>query len=411
VPGDAEARAAVLAGRARARRRRRAVAGVLSALALVGAGQWWAGTQDTSAVALEQSADEPVDQPVDGGSEAGARAPETAGDAPAPAPEAVPPEEPVAVPAPGDRTPTGEPVTLAFGGDVHAEGGSGAALAAGLPTFRAQLSAPDLTVVNLETAITERGTAAPKQFAFRAPESVLTRLKEAGVDVVTVANNHGLDYGQQGLSDTLSAGARAGMPMVGIGTDAAAAHAPHVAEVRGQRIAVLGATQVLDSSLEQAWTAGDDSPGMASAKQPERLLAEVARVRTEVDTVVVFLHWGEERNPCPLPRQQELARQLVDAGADVVVGSHAHVLLGGGYLDGAYVDYGLGNFVFAGRSAESRRTGLLTLTLQGRAVTDAVWTPAVVQDGAPVALEGQAAVDAVADKAARRGCTDLAAAP
>ncbi len=303
-------------------------------------------------------------------------------------------------------------VTLAFAGDVHAEGPSGDAIRAGLPSIRDALGRADLTVVNLETAVTDGGAAADKQFAFRAPASTLPALKDAGVDVVSLANNHGLDYGREGLVDTLAAARAAGMPLVGLGEDEDAAYAAHVAEVEGQRIAVLGATQVLDGQFVEAWTARGDTPGMASAKRAERLVEEVRRVRADADTVVVYLHWGEERNPCPLPRQQELAQQLVDAGADVVVGGHAHVLLGGGMLGQAYVDYGLGNFVFTGsRREETLKSGILTLTVRGRSVEQASWTPAVLRSGAPHLLEGEAAQAAIADKEQRRDCTGLAPGP
>ena len=304
-----------------------------------------------------------------------------------------------------------QPVTLAFGGDVHAEGGSGAALRGGLTTVRDVLSRADVAVLNLETAVTDGGTRADKEFAYRAPASVLTRLKDAGVDLVTLANNHGLDYGRDGLRDTLAASRASGLPVVGIGLDEDEAYAPHVIEVRGQRIAVLGATQVLDSSLEAAWTAGPGTPGLASAKREARLVEEVSRVRKRVDTVVVYLHWGRELDPCPLPRQQALARKLIAAGADVVVGSHAHVLLGGGWLGGAYVDYGLGNFVFGARREQTTRSGVLTLTVSGRSVTAAEWTSAQIRSGAPVLLTGEPARKAVADKDSRRGCTGLSATP
>jgi len=350
----------------------------------------------------EQPSEEPAapEQPDDGAAPAG-----PAGDEPS--------DEPAAEPAAaGDgRAPTGEPVVLAFAGDIHAERSSGVALRAGLPSIRDVLGSADLTVVNLEMAITERGTPAPKQFVFRAPASVLPPLLDAGVDVASVANNHGLDFGQQGLTDTLAAADAAGLPVVGLGQDEDSAFAPHVATVKGQRIAVIGATQVLDSSLQEAWTALPGKPGMASAKRVERLVQEVERARQDADTVVVYLHWGKERDACPLPRQEELASQLVAAGADVVVGTHAHVLLGGGYLDGAYVDYGLGNFVFGARSDEGARTGVLKVTVQGRAVTDADWAPAVIRDGAPYPLAGEAAQAAIADKDRRRQCTNLAPRP
>jgi poly-gamma-glutamate synthesis protein (capsule biosynthesis protein) len=332
------------------------------------------------------------------------------GAAPAPPSPAVTRAQQSPPPSPPQDEP--EAVTLAFAGDVHAEGPSGDAIRAGLPSIRDALGSADLTVVNLETAVTDRGTAADKQFAFRAPASTLPALRDAGVDVVSLANNHGLDFGREGLTDTLEAARAAGLPLVGLGQDEASAYAPHVVEVKGQRIAVLGATQVLDGQFVDAWTARGDAPGMASAKRADRLVEEVRRARDVADTVVVYLHWGEERNPCPLPRQQELAQQLVDAGADVVVGGHAHVLLGGGMLGEAYVDYGLGNFVFSGsRREETLKSGILTLTVRGRSVEGASWTPAVLRSGAPHLLEGEAALAAVADKERRRDCTGLAPGP
>jgi poly-gamma-glutamate capsule biosynthesis protein CapA/YwtB (metallophosphatase superfamily) len=127
--------------------------------------------------------------------------------------------------------------------------------------------------------------------------------------------------------------------------------------------------------------------------------------------VVVDLHWGRELEGCPIDRQRALAPKLVAAGADVVVGSHAHVLLGGGYLRGAYVHYGLGNFVFYARGGVTAQSGVLLLTLRGRAVTKAAWVPAVISGGIPLPLEGAAAERAVAAWQALRGCTGLAARP
>lgn len=330
-----------------------------------------------------------------------------AGNLPYGAPPTAPAPFPPAPPAP----PAGKTVTLAFGGDVYAEGGSGAALRAGLPSIRKVLSRADVAVLNLETAVTNAGTRALKQYTYRAPAAVLTQLKSAGVDVVTLANNHGLDYGRDGLLDTLAASAATGLPIVGIGLDEDQAYAPHVIEVRGQRIAVLGATQVLDGNLEATWTAGPGRPGLASAKRVTRLVKEVAKARKVADTVVVYLHWGRELDRCPLPQQQALARQLVAAGADVVVGSHAHVLLGDGWLDGAYVDYGLGNFVFGARSVETTRTGVLTLSVSNRTVTAAKWTPARIRSGAPILLTGEPAQQAITDRDRRRSCTNLSATP
>ena len=313
------------------------------------------------------------------------------------------------------REPTGEPVTLAFGGDVHFEGAIESRLSANPATtfgpIANVLRRADLAVVNLETAITERGTPAPKDFTFRAPPSALTALKGAGVDVATMANNHGQDFGVAGLRDSLAAARAAKFPVVGVGRNADEAYRAHTVTVKGQRIAVIGATQVLDSSLAAAWTAGEDKPGMASAYEEARLLAAVRAARAAADTVVVDLHWGRELVNCPIDRQRALAPKLVAAGADVVVGSHAHLLLGGGYLRGAYVHYGLGNFVFYSRGGVTAQSGVLLLTTRGRAITSSRWVPATISGGIPIPLNGSAATSAVRSWQSLRRCTGLSARP
>lgn len=290
-----------------------------------------------------------------------------------------------------------EPFTIAFGGDVMFEGMLRPRLddpATALYPISEHLSAADLTMVNLETAITEGGTPAPgKEFLFRAPASALDALSEAGVDVATVANNHGMDYGLDGLADTLSNGEASDVALVGAGNDIEEAYAPHVAEVNGQTVAMFGATDVLDDHLMAEWTAGEGKPGMASTKgeMKQHMLDAVAETAGQYDNVVVFLHWGLEGSHCPLPHAPTLAQELVDAGATAVVGGHAHVLSPGGFLGDSYVHYGLSNFVFYNFSGPTAETGVLTLTFDQGSVTGADWLPAQIQGGVPVPYEGAAA--------------------
>ncbi|WP_206184466.1 CapA family protein [Thermoactinospora rubra] len=308
------------------------------------------------------------------------------------------------------------PYTIAFGGDVHFEGALRARLSeprTALGPIAKVLGRADLAVVNLETAITTGGTPAPgKQFTFRAPASALTALKAAGVDVASMANNHGMDYMETGLADSLAAIRKSRFPVIGVGKDDDEAYKPFRKTVNGNKVAIIGATQVLDAEFIQSWSAGPDKPGLASAKDEPRLLQAVRQARKTSDTVIVYLHWGTERQGCPNPAQLSLAPKLIKAGADVVVGGHAHQLLGSGYLKGAYVNYGLGNFVFYNFGPVTGRTGVLTLTIKGRKVLKDVWTPAVIQSpGLPIPLQGQAARQAVADWKALRGCAGLAAKP
>jgi poly-gamma-glutamate capsule biosynthesis protein CapA/YwtB (metallophosphatase superfamily) len=337
-------------------------------------------------------------------------------DSPSPSPSASVTASPSAppsfsgIPPPGSRG-SGRAVTIAFGGDVHFEGASRSALSGGLRPITPLLSAADIAMVNLETAITTRGTKQPKDFNFRAPPAAFGALRAAGVDVVTEANNHGEDYGVVGLRDSVAAARAARFPVVGIGLDAEQAYAPYRVTVKGQRLAFVGATHVLDSNLMAAWTAGEDKPGLASAYQEARLLASVRAARRGADTVVVYLHWGAERHTCPIARQPDLAHKLVAAGADIVVGSHAHVLLGAGMLGRTLVSYGLGNFVFYARGGLGAQTGVLTVTITGRHVDGARWAPAVIRGGVPYPLSGGEADAARRRWAALRGCTGLAPLP
>jgi poly-gamma-glutamate synthesis protein (capsule biosynthesis protein) len=287
-------------------------------------------------------------------------------------------------------------LTLAFGGDVHFEDYLRplARDPHGLDELRSSLGAADLAVVNLETAITERGAPIGKEFHFRAPASALDTLASAGVDAVSMANNHGADYGAQGLRDTLAARRGSPVPIVGIGADADDAFAPATLEAKGLEVAVLGASQVFEMTLAN-WSADADSPGIASASPVDRLRAAVARAARTHDLVVVFLHWGLDYQACPDTLSRQTAEVLEAAGADVVVGGHSHRVNGAGWLGRSYVAYGLGNFVWWRSREPDSRTGVLTLevdvaTARGTrrtarsAVTDATWTPMLVgRDGIP----------------------------
>ncbi|MGI5224119.1 CapA family protein [Actinoallomurus iriomotensis] len=307
-----------------------------------------------------------------------------------------------------------EPITIAFAGDTHFYAQLSSRLATpstALGPTIPWLKRADFTMVNLETAITTRGTKAPKQYNFRAPASAFTALKAAGVDVVSMANNHGMDFGEVGLADSLAAIKRSGYPVVGIGKNAAEAYKPYYATVKGTRLAVIGATQVLDDNLISAWSATNTHGGLASAKNAPRLIQEVRKARKQADAVIVYLHWGQELEPCPLPRQKHLANQLVHAGADVIVGGHAHIPLGGGFFHGRYIDYGMGNFFFYAASGKTADTGILEVTLSGRKVLKAQWRPGTISGGVPRLLTGAARVQALTKWNALRRCTGLTARP
>jgi poly-gamma-glutamate synthesis protein (capsule biosynthesis protein) len=304
-------------------------------------------------------------------------------------------------------------VTMAFAGDVHFAGRTAGRAGLGadvLGPIGRRLAAADIGMVNLESAITERGTEEPKQFHFRAPPAALDSLRRSGVDVVTMANNHAVDYGPVGLSDTLAAIASHRLPVVGVGADAAHAYAPWYSTVRGVRVAIIAASQIHDRTMA-AWTAGPTSPGIASATS-ERLVASVRAARQRATVVVVYLHWGTEGRDCPNAEQRQVAGQLADAGADAVVGTHAHLLLGGGWLGSTYVDYGLGNFLWWLDDAYSNDTGVLTLTFRDRQVVRSDFAPAEIDSrGVPLPATGTQARRILGKLEQLRGCAGVSARP
>jgi poly-gamma-glutamate capsule biosynthesis protein CapA/YwtB (metallophosphatase superfamily) len=327
----------------------------------------------------------------------------------------VPPVPPVSPTTAPPTTPgtlgSGQAVTFAFAGDVNFEGTIGARLAADPSTVLREvqptLSAADIAMVNLETAVAAGGSPQPKEFTFEAPPAALDALRAAGVDVATEANNHGMDFGLPGLQQSLQARTDKQFPVLGIGNDIDEAFTPYTTTVKGQRITIIAATQVLDSSLIASWTAGPGKPGLASAKLVDRLVAEVQKARAASDTVVVFLHWGVEKATCPTADQQSLARTLADAGADIIVGSHAHRVQGGGRFGGALVDYGLGNFAFYAGSSDAAMTGVLQVTATGRRIDSYQWLPGRIDDRVPHMLDGADAQAAVDHWNGLRDCTGL----
>ena len=316
----------------------------------------------------------------------------------------------------------GKDITLAFAGDIHFEAGLESLLnrpRGGLGTISRSLSAADVTMVNLESAITTRGTPDPKQledpddrYWFRTSPAALDLLDRAGVDVVGLANNHAADYGAVGFADTLRAVTGSPVPVVGVGEDREAAFAPHRVAVDGTDVAVFAADASTREGLSPRWAAGRTDAGIAAARddRTKALLDAVRAAGDRDEVVVVYLHWGTEYETCPNADQRTLARDLADAGADAVVGSHTHSLQGAGWLGSTYVAYGLGNFVwYHDREPE---TGVLMLRVaDGKVIADR-WLPARIrEDGLPRRVVGETATGAREQWEALRACTGLSARP
>jgi hypothetical protein len=217
--------------------------------------------------------------------------------------------------SPSGTRPPGE-FTFSFAGDVNFEKRTATLLASDPASVFGVaapiLSAADLTMVNLETAITTGGVVQNKEFTFRAPPVALTALKDAGIDVATMANNHGADYGASGLADTLAAIGTGVLPVVGIGANAAAAYAPWVTTVRGVRVAVIAASQVQDETLAN-FTAGPSKAGIASAFSP-LLIDAVKAAKADGDVVITYIHWGTDTPAARTRRRSRWRRRWLPRG-------------------------------------------------------------------------------------------------
>lgn len=231
--------------------------------------------------------------------------------------------------------------------------------------------AADVFWVNLEGTLTRHTEKTEKNFAFRADPSEVAILERAGVDVVCLANNHGFDYGPEGLRETLATLEAAGIAAYGAGLNIVAARRPVILERDGFELGFLGYVYMGEHSIEpEVIYAGDEKPGLAGThKDLETLRAwvkdDVEALVARVDFAFVSFHWGRESRNLTEDYQRELARIAVDAGADAVVGHHPHVLQGFEWLGPNPVAYSLGNFVFAGNwNPRRKEAALLELTVR-----------------------------------------------
>ncbi|MDE0803068.1 MAG: CapA family protein [Acidimicrobiales bacterium] len=303
-------------------------------------------------------------------------------------------------------------ITLAFAGDINVEHSLATRLENDpegfVGPFADLLRGADLAVGNLEAALVTGGTPLDKEYTFRAPPSVIDALVAGGFDVLSAANNHAMDYGREGLPESIALKrSRADGAIIGIGEDEDEAYAPYVADVGGHTVAIIATTGAGDVDLIESWTATVDQGGVASASRSDRLVEEVVAARAVADTVVVYLHWETAAEMCPNTDQQDLAAELSDAGADLIIGTGAHRVQAAGRLGDSFVGYGLGNFLFGAVSDEARMTGVLLVEVSGRRVLGYEWRPGRIDDRVPIPLEGDEAASAVDAWDGLRDCTDL----
>ncbi len=210
---------------------------------------------------------------------------------------------------------------------------------------RAYLESADVAIANLEAPFALSGEPFPKKFNFKVPPVYAAGLKTAGFDVLNLANNHILDFGEAALLSTMRTLDTLGLRYCGAGPNLAAAHRPTVVAVRGVRIAFFGYSMTFPTEFY----AKEDSAGTAYP-EPERMAATLRAWEDSVDYTVVSFHWGAEKRTTPKDYQIHFAHLAIDNGADLVLGHHPHVLQGFELYKNRLIAYSLGNFAFGSYS-------------------------------------------------------------
>ncbi|MCL2530005.1 MAG: CapA family protein [Coriobacteriia bacterium] len=239
-----------------------------------------------------------------------------------------------------------------WGADVaHASGGSVAA--AFSPDILAHMRSADICYANHEFAMSDRGEPLPKMYTFCASPAYAHYWNQLGVNLVSLANNHAYDYGEDAFLDTLSILKANGVRYVGGGLDLAEAMTPVCFTFGDYTIAFVAADRGQKGDEVRAQAAGENLPGVLFCFDDELFLAAVAEAREIADYVIALPHWGTEESVVLEPVQIELARKLIDAGADAVVGSHPHVLQTIEFYNGKLIAYSLGDFWFSGDTTQT----------------------------------------------------------
>lgn len=267
---------------------------------------------------------------------------------------------------------------LQNGGDI----GNGIA-----PDLIGEMQSADIMMLNNEFAYSDRGTPTPeKQFTFRARPDSVSYLTELGVDIVSLANNHAYDYGEQALLDSMQILREEGIPYVGAGANIEEASAPVYFIINDMKIAFISATQIERLDNPDTKGATETSPGVFRCLNSEKLLQTVAAAKEESDFVIVYVHWGTENQEETDWAQDKQAPELVEAGADLIIGDHPHILQKIDIIDGVPVIYSLGNFWFNSRPID---TGMVKVTISEEGLQSFQFIPCLQNNCKTSLLEGE----------------------
>ncbi len=284
-------------------------------------------------------------------------------------------------------------LTVAASGDVLGDRGVGLFIDKKgaeplLANVRSIFEQSSIAFLNLEGPISDKGSRATwKEYTFEARTELADALALGGIDVVSLANNHAMDYGSKALLDTFPRLSAVGVHWAGAGADAAAASAPALLITPAGMVAVLAFTDIIPGGF----AAGSSSPGV-NTTTPDRkaMIAAVKKAAKKAKFVICSFHWGEEYKGRPNSTQRELAHAVIDAGADLVLGHHPHVLQGFEVYKDRLIAYSLGDFVWDHYSQETGETVIVQVEIPGKGGPSFVLTPIYLDDvtGVPSPVTG-----------------------
>lgn len=241
------------------------------------------------------------------------------------------PLPPVNGPTDGANAAADGPIRLVFAGDALMDWSVKETIRKKGPDYpflhvAEEIQEADFAVVNLETAVTFHDQKDTNQlFNFKSDPISLEGLKNAGFDLVSIANNHTIDFKQKGFLDTIANLEHYELPYMGGGKNREEAYRAHEVTIKGKRIKFLAFSRFIPQTY---WFAADDRPGIAEAYNKSSVLPVIRQESRDCDYLFVYMHWGVEKKNKPEPWQRAYAREMIDAGADGIVGSHVHVLQG-----------------------------------------------------------------------------------
>jgi len=248
----------------------------------------------------------------------------------------------------------------------------------------------DLAFCNLECPLFSSSTPLNKRYCFAAEPTYLEGLKNAGFNVISIANNHTIDQGRDAFLKTKSLLEEQGLYPVGGGKNQKEAQGPTIIERKGLRFAFFG---YIDMLLEGI-TCLEDKPAPAWATT-EEIIEEIKKVRDKVDFVIISFHWGVEFQHTPTINQVETAHRLIDAGADLILGHHPHVLQSIENYKGRYIIYSFGNFVFDQHKLPQRQSMIFCCTFKKGEIKDAYFIPILIKDFKPNVAKGEERKDII----------------